>query len=66
MKRKPTHHPHDTLLPSLTEALERIREKPAGMPSGLAGPGLDAGVPELSEPHEVSHQHPFTPERDED
>lgn len=54
---------HPTLLPSLTDALENVRHQRAAGLSGLSDME-GAGIPEIGDPHEVSHTHPFTPERE--
>lgn len=57
---------HRTILPSLEDALEKVRNQRGVGPSGLAGEGLGGGPPEIENPHEVSHTHPFTADRDEE
>jgi hypothetical protein len=56
---------HRTLLPSLAEALENVKNQRAAGTTGLFETD-GQGVPEFADPHEVSHTHPFTPERDEE
>lgn len=57
---------HETLLPSLEEALVNVKNQGGVIMSGLAGAGLSAEIPEFDNPHEVSHTHPFTATRDEE
>lgn len=57
---------HQTLLPSLEEALVKVKNQRGVGMSGLAGEGLSAEVPEFENPHEVSHTHPFTAARDDE
>lgn len=58
---------HATILPSLEEALERVKRQRITEMNGLAGESrLSDGVPEFDHPHEVSHTHPFTSREDDE
>lgn len=53
-----------TGLPSLEDALDRLKNQASGSGlSGLSG-GMEFPTPEIENPHLVSSTHPFTPERD--
>lgn len=57
---------HESLLPSLEDALSNVKNQRGVGMSGLAGEGLSAEIPEFTNPHEVSHTHPFTDRRDDE
>ncbi len=59
---------HRTVLPSLKNALDHLRDEqvhPVGV-SGLSGHGVSATPPEIPHPEEVSHTHPFTDRKGEE